>query len=156
MKQLQTSLFGSLDPWFFLGLFCWGIVGAYILIQLNANRRDPQSSRTPVLFSWRVWFKDNFPRVIFNLVLIFVFIRFIPDIKEQFPTALGWMRVNEFTALIIGFSSDGLALLLNKFNIVKLVGTYKAPWLGKDPDEYLDKLKDKGIVPDPNEKEGKL
>lgn len=129
MQTLKSSIFGGIDPWHFLGLTLWALIGAYILIQINNNSRDPSSSRTPVKFTWRVWFMDNLRRVVFNLILILVTIRFSPELTGK--------EVNEFWALLIGFSSDGIAILLNKFKIMNLIGTYKAPWLGKNPEDYL-------------------
>lgn len=117
MNKLIESILGGYDFFAFLGFLFWALIGAYILVQFNANNRDVISVRTPVSFSWAFWFKDNVRRVVFNGVLIIVAIRFSKDITGR--------EINEFWSLVIGLSSDGLALLLNQFKIIKLSGTAK-------------------------------
>lgn len=99
----------------FLSLFAWALIGAYILVQFNINNRDVSSQRTPVQFSWKFWIKDNLRRTIFNAVLILVTLRFSKEITGR--------ELNEFWALVIGLSSDGLAQLVNSFKLMKLSGT---------------------------------
>ena len=113
------SFLGGYSIGEFASLFAWALTGAYILVQFNINSRDPNSVRTPVKFSWKFWIKDNLRRVVFNGVLIIVTLRFSKEITGK--------ELNEFWALVIGLSSDGLAQLLNTFKMVKLSGTVKPP-----------------------------
>ena len=113
------SFLGGYSIGEFASLFAWALIGAYILVQFNINSRDPNSVRTPVKFSWKFWIKDNLRRVVFNGVLIIVTLRFSKEITGK--------ELNEFWALVIGLSSDGLAQLLNTFKMVKLSGTVKPP-----------------------------
>ena len=113
------SFLGGYSIGEFASLFAWALIGAYILVQFNINSRDPNSVRTPVKFSWKFWIKDNLRRVVFNGVLIIVTLRFSKEITGK--------ELNEFWALVIGLSSDGLAQLLNTFKMVNLSGTVKPP-----------------------------
>lgn len=117
MSKLIESILGGYDFFTFLGFLFWALIGAYIVVQFNANNRDVISVRTPVSFSWGFWFKDNVRRVVFTSVLIITTVRFSKDITGR--------EINEFWSLVIGLSSDGLALLLNQFKIIKLSGTAK-------------------------------
>lgn len=116
MKNFLYHLLGGYEPLAFLQLLIWALVGTYILMQIHANQRDVKSYRTPVQWSWRVFFKDNLRRILFNLVLIVVTIRFSKEITGK--------EISDFWALVIGLSSDGLALLIQSFNIAKLSGTF--------------------------------
>ncbi len=119
ITELYFMLLGGFSFWKFVGLFLWALVGAYILVQMHNNTREPLSARTPIKFTWGFWFRDNVRRVVFTGVMIIVVIRFSIEITGR--------PINEFWALVIGMSSDGLALFLNKFNLVKLIGTVKGP-----------------------------
>lgn len=113
------QLLGGYEFLQFLGFLFWALVGAYILMQIHANTRDVKSARTPVQWSWKTFAKDNVRRIFFNLVLIIVVIRFSKETTGR--------SINDFWALVIGLSSDGLAMLLQSFNIAKLSGTIKPP-----------------------------
>lgn len=115
MKEFNDAVLGGYNLGQFAGLLFWALIGAYILIQFNANTRDPKAARTPVKFSWSFWIRDNARRAIFNLVLILTSIRFSQEITGK--------PINEFWALVIGLSSDLLAQALNKFRLVNLIGT---------------------------------
>ena len=144
MKEFNQAVLGGYTIGHFAGLLLWAIVGAYIIIQFNANTRDPKSDRTPVKFSWIFWFRDNVRRVIFNLVLIITALRFGPDmVKKIFNQDV--VKINEFWALIIGLSSDLLALAFNKLRPVNLIGTSQKT-TGKAVDEILEEPGDKTIV----------
>jgi hypothetical protein len=117
MQKLMQALLGGQDVWTFLGYVAWALIGAFIMVQIHANSRDPKSQRTPVKFSWAFWLRDNGRRALFSLVLIMVAIRFSPEIFGK--------EINHFWALIIGLSSDGLALLINGFKIANLTGYKK-------------------------------
>jgi len=117
MNEFNQSLFGGYTLGQFAGLLFWALIGAYILLQYDAQTRDVQDLKTPTNFSWKFWLNDNWRRIVFNLVLIMTCIRFSKEVTG--------MDINEFTALVIGLSSDVLAQLLSKFKIVNLKGTAK-------------------------------
>lgn len=118
MKQsLINRLCGGYNGTEFLFFVFWAMVGAFIMINIHAQTRDPKAIRTPVCFSWRIWLHDNFRRVIFNLTLILVTIRFSKEVTGK--------EINDFWAFVIGLSFDAIAILLNKFNLVNLIGTLK-------------------------------
>jgi hypothetical protein len=114
-KTFFESLSGGYDPGQFLGFFAWALIGAFIMICIQTQSRDPKSLRTPVKFSWIFWLRDNVRRVVFNIVLILVCIRFSQEVLGK--------PISDFGSLIIGLSLDGLAILINKFKLANLIGT---------------------------------
>lgn len=124
VKTFNQMVLGGYNFGQFLGFTFWALIGAYLLMQFKANKRDVISSRTPVEWSWRFFIFDNLRRITFNLVMILVVIRFSVDITGR--------EINEFWALVIGLSSDGLALLLSHFNLLNLTKTSRTP--GNTPD----------------------
>lgn len=126
-EHLINSIFGGYDGWQFAGFVLWSLVGAFIMINLQSHTRDPKSPRTPNCFSWSFWLLDNGRRVVFNLVLIIAVIRFSKDITGH--------EINDFWAFAIGLSSDGLAILVNKFKLVNLIGTFTGTSQSTQPKE---------------------
>lgn len=114
--EFHSSIFGAYTAWQYAGFVLWALVGAFIMVNLQAHSRDPKSLRTPNKFSWQFWIVDNGRRIAFNLVLILVVIRFSKEITNR--------EINDFQALIVGLSSDGLAILINKFKLANLIGTF--------------------------------
>jgi hypothetical protein len=142
MHEFNQAVLGGYSLGKFAGLFFWALVGAYVLIQIHNNSRNPASSRTPVAFSWSFWFRDNARRVVFNLVLILVAIRFSQDLisllnKAGISTG-GATEINEFWAFVIGLSSDLLAQGANKLRLINLIGT--AFINAKDAEKDAEKL----------------
>lgn len=154
MKEFNEAVLGGYNLGHFIGLFFWALIGAYILMQLNANQRNPSSSRTPIAFSWSFWLRDNIGRVVFNLVLILVAIRFSTDLIELINkvgiSTAGVTKINEFWALVIGLSSDLLAQGANKLRLVKLIGSAQKT----EKDTARDAAKGVDLAPDQLKKEG--
>jgi hypothetical protein len=112
-----NRLLGGYSPLDFAAFTFWACIGAFILMQIHANTRDAKSFRTPVNFSWRFWLLDNVRRITWNLLLILTAIRFSKDLTGR--------EITDFWALVIGLSSDGLAMALQGLNIFKFTGTAK-------------------------------
>lgn len=82
----------------------FSLVGVSIMLLIDSNKRFPPSQDTP--YEWRVWFLilDNWKRITLNLLLIFVTLRFFPEIFGIQLTGL-W-------CLSIGMSFDKLAEII--------------------------------------------
>ncbi len=117
MNEFNEAVLGGYTFWKFAGLLFWSVVGAYIIWQYDVQTRDVEDARTPTNFSWKFWLSDNWRRILFNLVLIMTCIRFSKEVTGK--------EISEFTALVIGLSTDILAQLLNKFRLINLKGTAK-------------------------------
>lgn len=115
MKEFNDAVLGGYSIGQFAGYFFWAIMGVFIVVQFNVNTRDRKGDRTPEQFKWSFWFRDNARRVAFNVALIFATIRFSQQVTGR--------EINEWWSFVIGLSFDLLALVLNKFRLLKLIGT---------------------------------
>lgn len=107
---MKASLLGTLSPSQFVALFFLAIIGAVLSMLLQTTNRNISSDQTPKHFSWSFFMQDNWKRIVTALLLIYVSLRFAPEI-------LG-INITEFVALGIGFSLDKIAQLLkDKTNI---------------------------------------
>lgn len=100
-KEFFFILIGTDSVVKFFSLVFFALLGVALSLLLQTTKRDPQSVHTPFEFSWKFLWNDNVKRVLAGIVLIFVFLRFAPQLMG--------VEINEFWALAIGFCSDKLA-----------------------------------------------
>ena len=90
----------------FLVLSFFAAIGVVISLLLHASNRDQLSPSTPAKFSFLFLLKDNFKRILLNVLLIYITIRFTPEL-------IG-VKITSFVALIIGFGWDKLAQVIKE------------------------------------------
>lgn len=107
MKEILIGLTAPLE---FSGLVFFAIIGVFVSLLIQTTKRDVTSTNTPFGFSWSFLFSDNVKRLVLSILLIYLALRFTPDI-------IG-MQVNNFVAFSIGLSFDKLAQFVkDKTNI---------------------------------------
>lgn len=98
------------SPGFLFGFLVIACIGAIALIFSEANKRDPNSPRSPVKFSMMFWLADNALRIIGTILLMFLAVR---AAYEYVPPV--WML---FVSIGIGLGSDKLALIGKRMGIL--------------------------------------
>lgn len=104
MNNLFTHLLGTTDIAKFVACVLFALVGVVISLLVHATNRDKNSMKTPYHFSFTFLIADNWQRILLNLLLILVTIRFCKEITG--------MELNMFVSLIIGVGFDKLAEFL--------------------------------------------
>lgn len=101
------DFFGTETPQQFFVMLFFCFVGVTISLLFNASNRNANSPETPYHFD--IWFliKDNWKRVVLNLLLIYVTIRFYPDVFDG-------KQLTPFLALGIGIGWDRLAQFIKE------------------------------------------
>lgn len=111
MKEFINILLGQQPLVNFLALVFFALLGAALSLLLQASNRNPNSDTSPLHFSWTFFFSDNAKRIVAGVILIFIALRFTPE--------LFGVDVNAFWALVIGFTNDKIAQILkDKTNIL--------------------------------------
>jgi len=85
----------------FLILLFFSAIGVTLSLLLHASNRDQQAPSTPVKFSFWFLIKDNWKRILTSFLLIYIAIRFTPE--------LFGVQITSFWALAIGLCLDKLA-----------------------------------------------
>jgi hypothetical protein len=98
---LWNVITGMDNPEKFLGLIFFALVGVMLSLLLQTTARNPNSESTPFKFSWKFLWKDNVKRILASIVLIYVALRFSPQL-------IG-VDITEFFAFAIGFGLDKLS-----------------------------------------------
>lgn len=111
MKEFELTLLGNQTLGHFFALLFFALFAATLSLLLQATNRDVRSEATPHHFDWQFLVADNWKRCVTTLMLIYVFLRFLPELTG--------IELNEFYALIVGFTNDKLAQYLkDKTNIL--------------------------------------
>jgi hypothetical protein len=103
-------LLGGLNPDQFAACVFFALVGVVISLLIHATNRDKNAPRTPVKFSFSFLLADNWQRILLNLLMILVTLRFCKEITGY--------DINMFVALVIGLAYDKLGELLRNKCII--------------------------------------
>lgn len=107
---MTNLLLGDLQPQNFFAMLFFAFVGAIISILVHSTNRDPGATRSPFSYNFNFLLKDNGQRILLNVLLIVVVIRFSQEL-------LGF-EIKPFVALLVGISFDKLSELLRNSNLI--------------------------------------
>jgi hypothetical protein len=110
IHEILKYLMGDGSVAIFIGNYLMGMLGAFFVVVADVKFRNKDSERTPSKFSYKFFFLDSAKRIIVTLIAIFIVIRFSR-----------WMigeDVNIWIALLGGVLSDGVSIVLKKFNVI--------------------------------------
>jgi hypothetical protein len=104
LPEIIKTLLGQNTAAQFVGLYLMAIIGLAVSLLLHTTVRDPNSTNTPVAFSWSFFFRDNLKRIVLNVMVLFIAIRFYPDLFGA--------PINEFLAFGVGLGLDKIIELI--------------------------------------------
>lgn len=104
--KLTGYLFGGVDPLYFLVCVLFLCLGIFLMLLWGTKLRDKSSPSSPVPFSWKYLWTDNFKRYFTSGLCALIALRFMKDLT-------GW-DLNEFRAFCVGLSFDGIALFIKQ------------------------------------------
>jgi hypothetical protein len=111
MKEFTSALLGGQTPSLFFALMFFALLGALLSLLLQTTNRDVYSNSTPRHFSWVFFITDNWKRALTGLLLIYVSLRFAPEL-------FGW-QISNFWAIVIGLGNDKIAQVIkDKTNLL--------------------------------------
>ena len=100
-KSKFIYYFGTEDMTLFVSSLVFGYLGCVVMLLMNIGNRDPTTPYSPPHFSWKFFFKDNVVKLLLDVILVAMFIRFLPEFCHE--------PINQFYAFLIGLGSDKLA-----------------------------------------------
>jgi len=112
MSELFEIIFGAHTQVQLLG-YLWFLLIGYIIYGLNeTSSRDKLSVKTPKIWKWRFWVKDNWKRYLFTILSTYVMFRFYVEFVGH--------EFTNFEALMMGLIGDGIgATAKNRVAMVK-------------------------------------
>ena len=111
MSEIIKILFGEFTTAQLIGYLWFFIIGYLIYGLTEVTGRDVKSPATPVKFSWKFWFLDNWRRYLTTILCTYILFRFYTEINGTGFTY--------FDAVILGLLGDGIAATVkNRFKTV--------------------------------------
>jgi hypothetical protein len=107
---MLEHIFGTTDISKFIACVIFSLVGVTISLLVHSTSRDKNSINTPVKFSFSFLIRDNWRRIVLNLLLVLVTIRFCKEVTG--------MELNMFVSLMIGLTYDKLGELLRNKGVI--------------------------------------
>ncbi len=102
MNEIKDIILGANSMSYYIGYAIWSLVGAFLYHTfLDVKGRNVNSSATPIKFNFLFLLKDNWKRYLTTILIIFVQIKFYKELNGVDLTA--------YTALLLGFTSDGIS-----------------------------------------------
>jgi hypothetical protein len=111
MGEILKVIFGDFTAIQLLG-YAWFFIVGYFIYGLNeATSRNANSANTPVRWSWKFWFKDNWRRYLTTFLSTYILFRFYTEVSGH---PFGY-----FDAVALGLIGDGIAATLKeKFKVI--------------------------------------
>jgi hypothetical protein len=106
MSELFKIIFGDYTGVQLLGYFVFFLIGYAIYGLTEISGRDVQSPATPVKWSWKFWFYDNWRRYLTTILCTFVLFRFSTEVSGH--------PFGNFDAITLGLIGDGIAATVKK------------------------------------------
>lgn len=115
-------IFGDMTLEFVLAFYLFSIMGMTLtlLIHLRDSINKATKAKKLFKFKWKFWFKDNYIRIITNLVMVFIIIRFYSSLHLQY-------QLDMFLGFVTGFSIDTIIIYLREKTKVNIFQTVKNP-----------------------------
>lgn len=101
---MLQKIIGSNDLSSFAAAIFFALIGVFLSLLLQTTSRDINAKSTPFHFSWSFFLADNVKRIIAGLVMIFIAIRFYPEMFGK--------PIDEYLAFLIGMGLDKVAEIL--------------------------------------------
>lgn len=95
MDKFLKLVFGTLDmPTYAAGLL-FALIGLFFYYKGKVDKRNPESENTPQIFSLKFFFQDNLIEIVFNLLAIFLALRFSVEytgveVTMFYSLGIGW------------------------------------------------------------------
>jgi len=106
MTEFFKTIFGEYNAVQLLGYLWFFFIGYVIYFLTEASGRDVQSEHTPVKWSWKFWFFDNWRRYLTTILCSYVLFRFYIEIAGH--------PFGNFDAVTLGLIGDGIAATVKK------------------------------------------
>lgn len=100
MEDFIHSLIGDYSFGLWMAYFFFSVLGVMAFSWMEVKDRDKASVKTPVKFRLNFFVLDNIKRYIAVAILIYIQFRFFKELSGN--------PLNEYTAFLIGFGSDGI------------------------------------------------
>lgn len=99
-QPVAEQIFGTNSFQNFVTQYFFAMIGVAISLLLHGANRDVDNKSTPTNFSFIFLLKDNWKRILLNLLVIFVTIRFFKEITG--------FELSLFFCLLVGIGYDKL------------------------------------------------
>lgn len=115
MKEVISFFLGNATPTMILAYVICAYVGLIVNAVIDILQRKPESPNSPHQFDWSYWWVDNKQRLLLSSILI----PFVVILGNSAGSILELPSMNITTAFLIGWSGDGISVLLKKKDIIK-------------------------------------
>jgi hypothetical protein len=95
---------GEVPTDIFLGFCFFATLGIALSLLWHATRRNVNEKTTPVQFNFWFMLRDNWKRIISSVILVYIALRFAPEIINR--------DLTEFWAFCIGVGFDKISELI--------------------------------------------
>lgn len=114
-ELLKEYILGELTLEFVLAFYLFAIIGmlASMLLHYDRRRKKSKKSNIFVKFSSAYWVKDNIVRMLTNVIVIFIVIRFYNELPIN-------IDLNMFLGLAVGMSIDLVIIFLRKYTVINI------------------------------------
>lgn len=102
--DIISNLLGGNSIADFISALIFAFLGAFVSLLLHTTQRNVNSTTSPVQFSFKFMFKDNWKRILTTFIFIIICVRFVKELTG--------LELNMFYAFAIGICNDKIVQVL--------------------------------------------
>lgn len=103
---MMQYILGGLDPKLYFACVFYAAIGILLVLLMGTTLRDPVSKGSPVKFSWKYLWTDNFKRILASGLAVLITLRFMTELLN--------IPLKPFYAFCIGTAWDSIALWIKQ------------------------------------------
>lgn len=104
MENFINTLLNGMPLGELAAYMVFGVIGATMYLIFKVSGWNKKDNGKPTEWSWKFFFKDNTPRMLFTLFFVYLWARF--DLVGFIPE--GWNMFGDFSYILIGLITDSL------------------------------------------------
>lgn len=104
MEAFIATLLGTLPLGELMAYMVFGLIGATFYILVKIQNRFKSDNGKPEKWNWHFFFRDNFVRMGFTFILVFVWALFGNDLTNFIP--VDYHALGKVIYILIGFLTD--------------------------------------------------
>lgn len=115
LKLICEYICGGLTIEFVLAFYFYAFLGMFLtlLLHLSSAVSKHMKNAKPFRFKVKFWIKDNWVRILTNIITIFIIIRFYDSLHLQY-------KLDMFLGFMVGLTIDAIIIFVRKKTTINI------------------------------------
>ncbi len=117
MQEYTNYILGTLTIAYILAFYTFAIIGLLFTLTVDYTQKKVRHKKR-LRFKLIYWIRDNYKRIVANIIVVFVVLRFYEQIKPG-------SELNMWVGFITGATIDSVIIIIRKFTTINFFQSKK-------------------------------